>query len=179
MTRRGPSLSGPVVAVLGVLLALPLVELAVRVTGLAPDLRLIDVTNDDSTVYRRSENPVLGFELKPNWRDEAADLARSYPSTNSFGQRDVERTLAKPPGVTRVLVLGASVVEGVGIRDLSDTITQRLENRLGPGTEVLNFGVSAYCTRAKVELLRTKGPLATLRKPSEWAREASSSNLSG
>ncbi|MEZ5066859.1 MAG: tetratricopeptide repeat protein [bacterium] len=154
---RGPSLSGPVVAVLGVLLALPLVELAVRVTGLAPDLRFIDVTNDESTVYRRSENPILGFELKPDWRDDHADLARSYPSTNSSGQRDVERTLQKPPGVTRILVLGASVVEGVGIRDLSDTITQRLENRLGSGTEVLNFGVSAYCTRAKVELLRVKG----------------------
>jgi tetratricopeptide (TPR) repeat protein len=141
---------------LGVLLALPLAEAAVRLLHLAPDIRFIDVTSDD-TVYQRSTNPILGFELKKSWRDPDADLVRSYPSTNSYGQRDVERTLAKPPGVKRILMLGASVVEGVGIRDLDDTMSRQYERALGDGTQVLNFGVSAYCTRAKVELLRTKG----------------------
>lgn len=144
------------VGALGVAVALPLSEIAVRALHLAPDVRLIDVTADD-TVYQRSTNPILGFELKKNWRDPQADLVRSYPSTNSHGQRDVERTLAKPPNVRRVLLLGASVVEGVGIRDLDDTMSRQLEQTLGDGTQVLNFGVSAYCTRAKVELLRTKG----------------------
>jgi len=141
---------------IAVALALPLVEAAVRLLHLAPDVKLIGVEQEDS-VYRRSTNPVLGFELKASWRDEHADLVRSYPSTNSWGQRDRERTLEKPPGTRRILVLGASVVEGFGIRDLDDTICGRLERLYGPGTEVLNFGVSAYCTRAKVELLRVKG----------------------
>jgi tetratricopeptide (TPR) repeat protein len=140
----------------GLVLALPLAEVAVRALRLAPEYRFIDVTHSD-TVYRRSANPVLAFELKPDWRDPDADLVRSYPFTNSHGLRDVERARTKPPGVRRILLLGASVVEGVGIRDLDDTMSRQAEALAGPGTEVLNFGVSAYCTRAKVELLRTKG----------------------
>jgi lysophospholipase L1-like esterase len=133
------------------------VEVCVRALGLAPDVKLIDVT-DEGSVYKRSTNPVLGFELKASYRNPRADLVTSYPSTNSHGLRDVERTLAKPAGTRRVLLLGASVVEGFGIRDLDDTISRRLEALYEDGrTEVLNFGVSAYCTKAKVELLEVKG----------------------
>ena len=141
---------------LGILLALPLAEVAVRALRMAPEIRFIDVSHDD-TVFRRSDNPILGFELKPDWRDPDADLVRSYPSTNSHGFRDIERSLEKPAGVRRVLLLGASVVEGFGLRELDQTISRQTEFAFGDGTEVLNFGVSAYCTRAKVELLRTKG----------------------
>ncbi|MBZ0268481.1 SGNH/GDSL hydrolase family protein, partial [bacterium] len=148
--------SALLVALIGIILAVPLVEVAARALHLAPPVRVIDVTHDD-TVYMRSENPILGFELKPNWSDPDADCLRSYPSTNSHGQRDVERTLAKPPGKERILLLGASVVEGVGLKDLDDTISRQLERMLGGAAEVLNFGVSAYCTRAKVELLHVKG----------------------
>jgi tetratricopeptide (TPR) repeat protein len=137
-------------------LAIAAAEAAVRALGIAPDVKLIDVEQQGS-VYKRSTNPVLGFELKASWSDPAADLVTSYPSTNSHGQRDRERTLERPAGVRRTLVLGASVVEGFGIRDLDDTICGRLEAMEGPGAEVLNFGVSAYCTRAKVELLKVKG----------------------
>ncbi|MGQ0722628.1 MAG: tetratricopeptide repeat protein [Candidatus Eiseniibacteriota bacterium] len=137
-------------------IALLVSEMTVRALRAAPDVQLIDVEQQGS-VYKRSTNPVLGFELKADWRDPDADLVTSYPSTNSWGQRDVERTLEKPAGVRRIVVLGESVVEGFGIRDLDDTITRRLERLYGDGTEVLNFGVSAYCTRAKVELLRVKG----------------------
>lgn len=152
----GRAASRLLAVLLPLMLALPLLEVAVRVAGLAPELRVLDVTGGEGTVYRRSENPILAFELKPNWRDPAADLVRSYPSTNAHGQRDVERAIAKPAGTQRVAVLGASVVEGVGLRDLEDTIPQRLERDLGAGWEALNFGVSAYCTRAKVELLEAK-----------------------
>lgn len=154
MSRRTASRLASVA--LALVLALGAAEVAVRVLGTAPDVKLIDVQQEGS-VYKRSTNPILGFELKADWRDPKADLVTSYPSTNSHGQRDRERTLAKPPGVRRILVLGASVVEGFGIRDLDDTICGQLEKMYGPGTEVLNFGVSAYCTLAKVELLRVKG----------------------
>jgi tetratricopeptide (TPR) repeat protein len=143
-------------AAVALALALAGAEGAVRLLGLAPDVKLIDVQKDDS-VYKRSTNPILGFELKESWSDPSADLVTSYPSTNSHGQRDRERTLDKPAGTRRILVLGASVVEGFGIRDLEDTICGQLEAMEGPGAEVLNFGVSAYCTRAKVELLEVKG----------------------
>ncbi len=144
------------VLALGVLFAVPLAEVVVRVAGLAPEIRVIDLTHDH-TIYQRSTNPILAFEIKPNWRDPDADSRRSYRFTNAHGQRDVERELVKAPGTERILLLGASVVEGVGIDDLEQTIGRRLEQQLADGTEVLNFGVSAYCTRAKVELLRVKG----------------------
>ena len=138
-------------------LALAVVEVTVRVLGLAGDAKLIDVTADRS-VYTRSANPILGFELKANYRDPNADLVSSFPYTNAHGQRDVERTIVKAPGTRRIIMLGASVVEGIGIRELDDMISRRLEKLFDDGrTEVLNFGVSAYCTRAKVELLRVKG----------------------
>ena len=55
-------------------------------------------------------------------------------------------------------MLGDSVVEGVGLRDLDDTVSRQLEKLYPDGrTEVLNFGVSAYCTLAEVELLEVKG----------------------
>lgn len=132
-------------------------ELVVRVWRLAPAFKAIAVTGG-SSVYKLSSNPILGFELKADYRDENANLIYSYPSTNSHGQRDIERTVEKPPGVKRVLLLGDSVVEGEGIRNIDDTMSRQLELLYGrKGVEVLNLGVSGYCTRAEVELLEVKG----------------------
>jgi tetratricopeptide (TPR) repeat protein len=117
----------------------------------------MDLGSSDS-VYRRSENPLLGYELKPGYRDPDADASRSYAFTNSHGQRDVERGVERRAGVGRVILLGDSVVEGHDLPRLDDTISRRLE-RLDEegGIEVLNFGVSGYCTLAEVELLEVKG----------------------
>ncbi len=65
---------------------------------------------------------------------------------NSDGLRDVERPRAKPPGVTRVLVLGDSMVEGFQV-ELEETLPKQLEQRLSkavPGRkfDVINAGVS-------------------------------------
>lgn len=140
----------------GTALALLLGEGLVRALGVAPGLAEIRV-GDARSAYRRSANPILGFELRPNHRDPDADCRNAYASTNAHGQRDVERSLAKAAGVERVLLLGDSVVEGFGLCDLDDTISRQME-ALRPGQrEVLNFGVSGYCTRAEVELLETKG----------------------
>ena len=138
-------------------LALVIAEVAVRGLGLAPAVRPI-VIADEESVYVRSDNPILGFELKPDYRNEHATLSKSFPSTNSHGQRDHERTLEKPPGVRRIILLGDSVVEGQGIQEIRDTLSGQLERLYPPGSvEVLNFGVSGYCTRAEVELLEVKG----------------------
>lgn len=129
----------------------------VRLSGRAPRLKQLELDGADS-VYRRSTNPILGFELKSGYRNDRADYSRTYPSTNAHGQRDLERSLAKPAQTRRILLLGDSVVEGHGIGDMDDTLSRRLESLLAAdGTEVLNFGVSGYCTRAEVELLAVKG----------------------
>jgi hypothetical protein len=48
---------------------------------------------------------------------------------NSRGYRDLERTLAKPPGVRRVVSLGDSFAWGVGV-EFDDTYGQRVERTL-------------------------------------------------
>lgn len=139
-----------------VIVSLLLAEVVVRVAGLGPHVKVMWVSNDE-TVYKRSDNPILGVELKAGYRNPDADLNESYPRTNAHGQRDVERSLEPRPGVRRILLLGDSVVEGHGIREIDDTLSRRLEQGFDGDTEVLNFGVSGYNTRAEVELLRVKG----------------------
>jgi len=137
--------------------ALTVCELIVRRTDLAPALRPI-LLHSENTAYRRSTNPLLCYELKPNYRDENADAVTSVPRTNAHGQRDIERTKNKPASSRRIILLGDSVVAGVGLRDTDDLISRRLENLYTDArTEILNFGVDGYNTLAEVELLRTKG----------------------
>jgi tetratricopeptide (TPR) repeat protein/lysophospholipase L1-like esterase len=133
-------------------------EAAVRVLQLSPEVKPLWISSDDpQNVYIRSANPVLGYELKPDFRSNRSKDVRAHFDTNSFGQRDIERTLAKPPGVRRVILLGDSIVEGHGLEETDWTISRQLESLLSEGTEVLNFGISGYCTRAEVELLEVKG----------------------
>ncbi|MCP4613825.1 MAG: tetratricopeptide repeat protein [Planctomycetes bacterium] len=149
-------LAKPAVAVCATLLSLLAAEAFVRILGRAPDMKPIQLSSYDC-IYKRSTNPILGFELKANCRSKNPDFIQTYERTNSYGQRDRERTFQKHDGVRRILLLGDSVVEGYGLRE-SETISQQLEDLYGDGsTEVLNFGISAYCTRAEVELLEVKG----------------------
>lgn len=72
-------------------------------------------------------------------------------ATNLWGMRDRDRALAKPPGVVRIAVVGASHAMGWGVPE-EDVFETRLERRLnaaeaaGPGVrfEVLNFAVYNY-----------------------------------
>jgi Flp pilus assembly protein TadD/lysophospholipase L1-like esterase len=149
-------LAKPAMAVCATLLALLAAEFVVRVLGRAPGIKPIQLSSYDC-IYKRSTNPILGFELKANCRCDDPDFIQTYERTNSHGQRDRKRILQKPDGVRRILLLGDSVVEGYGLRE-SETISRQLEDLYPDGaTEVLNFGVSAYCTRAEIELLEVKG----------------------
>jgi hypothetical protein len=64
---------------------------------------------------------------------------------SSQGLRDREFAIPKPPGVTRVLVLGDSIAFGVGVKP-EETFAKRLEALVQPKRpiEVINSGVSGY-----------------------------------
>lgn len=120
-----------------------------------PIIRL--TPNTPKSSYKLSDNPILGYELKPNFRSLSPNSYEVYSYTNAFGQRDIERTLKKPENKKRIIVLGDSVVAGNGISDLNNTITRNLEKILSPSTiEVLNFGLGGYATKGEIELLKTK-----------------------
>jgi len=69
-------------------------------------------------------------------------------STNSWGMRDQYYSKAKPAGIYRIAVSGASYVSGRGVKD-GATFEQLVEEQLnadGQRVEILNFGTSASCT---------------------------------
>ena len=100
------------------LLSLAAGELTIRTWGLAPAVKGMEVSSVQC-VYRRSTNPILGFELKPNYRHANPDYVDTYERTNTHGQRDRERSLQKPAGVRRVVLLGDSIVDGHGLPELN------------------------------------------------------------
>jgi len=74
---------------------------------------------------------------------------------NSRGLRDRERSLAKPPGMQRLVALGDSFMWGYGVEN-EQMFTSRLEGLL-EHTEVLNFGVNGYSTVQELVRLETDG----------------------
>jgi hypothetical protein len=132
-------------------------ELAMRLLG-KPG-HWVDFHDLGVVRYRRSE--VLQFELHPRIRQTA--FGKPF-LTNAHGLRDREYDQAKPAGVYRIVVLGASMDMGWGVAG-EETYENRLEGwlnthaqRLGLERrfEVLNFSVAAYSPVQRVEVLRRK-----------------------
>ncbi len=91
-------------------------------------------------------DPDRGYALRPNIEIINVREHRSQVSTNSFGMRDKERTLAKSPRVYRVVVTGDSFTEALQVND-PDTFTRLAEASDDDGSnseqfEFLNFGMS-------------------------------------
>jgi len=70
-------------------------------------------------------------------------------SHNSLGFRGPEITRELPPGVTRIVALGGSSTYCVKLSD-QDTWPVILEQKLGPGFQVVNLGVPGYSTAEHV-----------------------------
>jgi hypothetical protein len=81
-------------------------------------------------------NPVFGVWHRPNGHfvHNGGCFTLEY-TTNSYGARDVERSLHSSQ--SRSVVLGDSMIEGIGVRD-EDRLTNILERETG--REHLNFG---------------------------------------
>ena len=81
-------------------------------------------------------NPAFGIWHRPkgHFLHQEGCFSQEY-STNSYGARDLERSLHS--GRPRAVVLGDSLIEGFGVRD-QDRLTNVLEQRTG--REHLNFG---------------------------------------
>jgi lysophospholipase L1-like esterase len=72
-------------------------------------------------------DPELGWKHRPGAEDT---YWGARVKINSYGMRGPERGPAKPAGVRRVLVLGDSVVFGLGLEDDAETLPARLEREL-------------------------------------------------
>ncbi|MCP4508391.1 MAG: tetratricopeptide repeat protein [Fuerstiella sp.] len=165
----------PIAALLATLFALALGEFVVRKLHLAPQMQAIRL-EDEHSPYIRSFNPVLRYELQPGFqarftpqhgylRTRENDFVPGAPAThsgfttvNSHGLRDVERPTRRNAGVSRIVLLGDSVVELVNYVADEQTIARQLEDQFEErSVEVINCGVAGYCTLAEVELLERLG----------------------
>jgi hypothetical protein len=94
-------------------------------------------------------DPLLGWSKRPGARTLFEEPEYKVEvAINSKGLRGPERTLDPAPGVTRVLALGDSFVEGYSVPEGS-TVSAQLEGDLGEKgcpSEVVNGGTSAYST---------------------------------
>lgn len=109
-----------------------------------------------ATLKKPCSNPRLPFVHYPNREGIFYGI---HIQTNSLGFRNPEITLKKPEGITRILVLGDSLVFGWGA-PLEQTIPFLLETKLntnGKNCEVINLGVGNYNTTMEVELFKEKG----------------------
>lgn len=131
-------------------------EIAVRIFGLAPGINPLSLSSPNGT-FVSSDNPLLKYVPKPG-----------SPGISSYGIRDRELQLAKPPGTFRIVVVGDSVAYGYCNDHESiepdRTFPKQLERILNQerwagskSIEVINLGVSGYDTSEEAEFLRQKG----------------------
>ena len=133
-------------ATVGILFGLVLLEVGVRFLHLVPD-RFWE------------PDPVRGVRLiagKSGWWTQEDHEFLVPVQINGEGLRDVEHTYAKPPRTFRVLVLGDSFVEAMHV-PLEATFARLLEGELNADgatghIEVVSAGVSGYGTAGELLL---------------------------
>ncbi|HLH05183.1 MAG TPA: hypothetical protein VKX25_20610 [Bryobacteraceae bacterium] len=97
-----------------------------------------------------NHEPERGYSYRPNARGWAVNEGDNFLTVNSDGMVDRERSVARPPGVLRIAVLGSSEVAAEQMpRDRTfeaemERQLARALHRPAGSVEVLNFGVAGY-----------------------------------
>ncbi len=90
-------------------------------------------------------DPRTGWRIRPN---STGFYQLGIPGNgNSRGNRDVEVSLKKPPGVFRILALGNSFTVGTNVRQEEawpKVLERQLRSAYGPNIEVVNTGTGAW-----------------------------------
>lgn len=127
----------------GIVVPLVVLEVALHVFG--PFLP----GNYDTGAYLERD-PVLGHTLRRNFDGwiKAPEFTTRI-TTGPLGLRDPIATHEKPAGTSRIVLLGDSFVQGVGVDD-PESVARRLDSRLGASVEVVNGGVAGFGTAQEV-----------------------------
>ncbi len=105
---------------------------------------------------------VRGYALRPHMQGWYHKEGRAYVNINSDGLRDIEHSIAKPPGTIRIAVIGDSYPEAFQVA-LEEAFWSLMKKKMeqcrafGDHTlEVINFGVSGYGTAQEMLTLRER-----------------------
>jgi hypothetical protein len=108
----------------------------------------------------RQYDPLLGESLIPSVSVvHSRGCFHGLVRTNSWGFRDRDRTLEKPPGTYRVALIGDSAIEAAQVQPnevVNIQMEQILRNKGYPNVEVLAFGIGAIGTTQELLLYETK-----------------------
>ena len=142
--------AGNLLAVLaGLALALLLSEAGVRLFwNDAPAV----IAREDSLPLQQIRDPEILYRLVPG---STGYYNGTEVSVNSMGLRDRDFPIPKPPGAGRILVLGDSMVFGVGLPP-GKTLSARLSEFMRPD-EAINAGIFGYNLKQEIALLRDVG----------------------
>lgn len=147
--RRFRTRSKLLLACLAGVLAFGVAEIALRVVGFSNPLP-----------YYPDE--FCGARLQPGFRGWWSKEGAASIAINSFGFRDREHSIEKPPGVIRVAVLGDSYIEAFQVSQSAmfgsvlerELNSQAVDAGIEQSFEVLSFGVSGYSTAQELLALR-------------------------
>lgn len=122
---------------LALLLLFVIIEILARIVD--SSIRSVEYENYNGNWLE--PNPVWGVWHKPNTSvTHKKKCFQVKYTSNSFGMRDIERTI--PKSKYRIAILGDSMVEGYAVND-NETVTRVLEDEIyNNSIEVLNFGTS-------------------------------------
>lgn len=110
----------------------------------------IEMWRYSNKIKKISSNSQIGHEHRPNAQ---AKLMGVDVKTNALGLRNVDVAFAKPPKITRILMLGDSLAFGWGV-PMDKTYSKQVESILraqGQAIEVINSGVGNFNTSMEVE----------------------------
>jgi len=99
------------------------------------------------------DDPVLDWRYLPHSQVVIDNITNSY---NSRGFRDVEHSIQRSPGITRIVVLGDSVTEGYGVK-AEFLFVRQLQESLGDKYEVVNLSMAGLNTPQEVHLFQKEG----------------------
>ena len=125
-----------------------------------PEARLTHEQDEEYayvTMVQPSHDPEIPYEMKPNLN---GSFLQQPMQTNAQGFRGPQLSVAKPPGVVRIVGLGDSVMLGWGV-SYEDTALTRIgrmvEASVGKPTQTVNTGCPSYNTAVEVAIYRQKG----------------------
>lgn len=100
-------------------------------------------------------DPVLDWRYVPNSETRLGRVIYKY---NKSGFRDVDHLVEKPPGITRIVVVGDSVTEGAGV-EWESVFSHILQSKLTQDFEVITVAAGGLNTPQEVHLFEQEGLL--------------------
>lgn len=128
----------------GLVFGLVIAEVLVRLVKPAPTVYGISVTSDNGD-HALSLNRDLIYVPKPNTGE-----------FNGKGYRGREYPFERTPGKKRIVLIGDSVLEGLGVTE-SERFSEILQRRAGTSVEIINLGVRGYNLAQEFAYLKEAG----------------------